>query len=384
MRAAELVELGALMAADDLDGLRRWLANCEACEGRDGAQTRVAELEAEERYAAEAETIQTALRLRNTDAIARWLETCELCAVRDEAEAALSRIESETAAAAACVAAAGLPQHGGPRLLTDIDQENAAEICDAVLSSYPDSALAATVRGRVALASGDPEAALVAYLVGMDAGLPQAFGLAAHNAYAPLDETEADYTLAETFALRGFEAGDWYSGEVLVVLYSRELVPGRTASDAFDIALAHGEDGNPVAQFFAGFFLATGTGTAPDIAEAVRWYEASVAQGYAHAAPFLAEILEVGQEAEGETPAVAAEPERAATIYLDAIAAGDPTALERLTVQVRDRPREVVREVQTRLRDAGVFSSVIDGIGGPATARAVTAFYELNQDDADE
>ncbi len=372
-RDAERVELAALMASDDLDGMLRWLATCAACEDRETVEARVAALEADGRFEAEAKALEEAVLRQNAVEIADWLAACVLCALQDEAEAELAAIEAETAAAAACVAAAGLPQLGGPRLLSDIDPERAGAVCDAVLAEFPGSALAATVRGRIALSVGDAEAAEAGYAVGLAAGLPQAYGLAAHNLYAPLED-EPDFEAADALARQGYAAGDWFSGEVLVVLYSRELVPGRTASDAFQIALADAEEGNPVAQFFTGFFLDTGTGTTPSGPEAVAWYEASVAQGYTHAAPFLAQIYEDGTEG------VAADPGRAARLYLDAVAEGDETAHDRLTTQIRDRPRDVVAALQTELRTAGVFTSLVDGIPGPATARAVEAYIDLYSD----
>ena len=224
------------------------------------------------------------------------------------------------------------------------------------------------VLGRVEQASGDVEAAAAAYEVGMAAGMAEAYGLAAHLAFAPGDGSVTDYARAETLAQQGYEQGDWLSGEVLAVVYSRELVPGKGAADALEIATAQAEDGNPVAQFFTGYFNMIGSDTDVSQADALLWFERSVAQGYLHSNSFLADLLETGTD--DKQP----EPERAAELYWAALEGGDQTALGRLTDQLGERSNPVVREIQTRLRAAGVFNGQIDAIGGNETASAVERF----------
>lgn len=373
-RDAEAVARMELLSGDDLAGLMTWRDTCVACEDLAAVEARIAEIEADGRFRVEQAALSEALEMQNVSLISAWLEECELCSGKSEAEEVLAALGRQDAAAAACVAAAGLPQHGGPRLLTQIDQDAAAASCAAVLDEYPGNPLVSTIMGRVAQASGDMSTARAAYDVGMAAGLAQAHGLAAYDAYAPSDGLAPDYGRAEEMARVGHAGGDWLSGEVLTVLYSRQLVPGRDAEDAFEVALMRAQDGNPVAQFFAGYFLRTGTGTAPSDTEAARWLGAAVDQGYLHATSFLAEIYEEGGEG------VIRDPVQAAELYFEGLNGADPTVFERLTNQIAERPVDVVREVQARLRDAGVFNARVDGISGPVTIRAVAAYAQLIED----
>ena len=373
-REEEARALEALLPTDDLAGLMNWRDSCVACENLAAAEARIAEIEADGRFRVEQAALSEALEAQNVSLISTWLDECELCSGKDEAEATLAALSAQAEAAAPCVAAAGLPQHGGPRLLSQIDQAAAGSACAAVLDRFPGNPLVSTIMGRIAQAAGDMSTARAAYDVGIAAGLAQAHGLAAYDAYAPSDGLAPDYVRAEALARTGYDGGDWLSGEVLTVLYSRQLVDGRDAEDAFEVALAHAEEGNPVARFFAGYFLSTGSGTDPAEPEAARWLAAAVDQGYLHATSFLAEIYERGGD--GVDP----DPVRAADLYFIGLNGGDPTVFERLTTQIGDRPVAVVQEVQARLRDAGVFNARVDGISGPVTIRAVEAYAQLIRD----
>jgi TPR repeat protein len=367
-RANENAEFEILRAARDLSGLRTWRESCVACDFADEADALIADIIADGRYEAEKAALFAATGAMNASMISLWLETCELCDARSDAEAALANLEAQALAAEPCIQAAGLPQQGGPRLLADIDVQVARAACNGVLEQFPGAPNAMVGLGRVEQASGDVDAAAAAYEVGMAAGMAESYGLAAHLAFAPGDGSVADYVRAETLAQQGYEQGDWLSGEVLAVVYSRELVPGKGAADALEIATAQAEDGNPVAQFFTGYFNLTGSGTDVSQADALLWFERSVAQGYLHSNSFLADLLETGTD--DKQP----EPERAAELYWTALEGGDQTALGRLTDQLGERSNTVVREIQTRLRAAGVFNGQVDGIGGNGTASAVERF----------
>ena len=232
---------------------------------------------------------------------------------------------------------------------------------------FADNPEAVTLLGRISLSQGDRASALVAYNTGMAAAVPAAFGLAAHEHYAPSDGQPEDFVGAETLALQGATRGDWLSAEVLTVLYSNELIPGRNAIDAYAVAEANAAQGNPVAQFFIGYFHQTGLGAERDLVKAAAAFQIAVDAGYLHANSFLAEIYETGD------PAVPQDTLRASDLYWAALQAGDPTAVDRLTTQIAIRNPDVVRDIQGRLRDAGVFTGRIDGIAGPNTIEAVRA-----------
>ncbi|QQA44472.1 SEL1-like repeat protein [Pelagovum pacificum] len=357
-----------LVASNDLPGLRDWIDTCIACDFIDDAREAVATLENDSRVEEELSALKAAIEARNADEVESWLASCEICSGQDEAQAALDDLVAQAEAARPCVEAAGLPQQGGPRLLTDIDQSAARATCGAALTRFPGNPLAVTALGRIEQAAGNMTEAQAAYEAGMEAGIPAAYGLAAHSLYAPGNGTVADYEGAEQLAVEGMRRGDWLSGEVLTVLYSRELIDGKGPAEAAEIALEHAEAGNPVAQFFTGYFYRIGSGVPANDREAVRWLQAAVDRGYTHANSFLAEIYEDGGEG------VPADADVAGELYWSALEAGDPTATDRLSSQINDRPSPVVRVIQTRLQQAGVFNGRVDGIGGNATASAVLRY----------
>jgi len=366
-RVAESTARDTLSAARDLAGLRDWLATCLACDGRAEVEALVAGIEADTAYQAEQAALTAALDAQNAEGVQAWLDSCTLCDGRDRAVAALEMLTRSAAALAPCRAAAGLPQLGGPRMLTEIDAVAALAACQSVLTAFADNPEAVTLLGRISLSQGDRASALVAYDTGMAAAVPAAFGLAAHEHYAPSDGQPEDFVGAETLALQGATRGDWLSAEVLTVLYSNELIPGKNAIDAYAVAEANAAQGNPVAQFFIGYFHQTGLGAERDLVKAAAAFQIAVDAGYLHANSFLAEIYETGD------PAVPQDTLRASDLYWAALQAGDPTAVDRLTTQIAIRNPDVVRDIQGRLRDAGVFTGRIDGIAGPNTIEAVRA-----------
>lgn len=367
--AAEAAALRQALAARDPAALRAWIEGCGACEGRAMADRAIAEIEADAAYRAERAALAAAVAAGDAAALQKWLASCRVCDGRAEAEAALVRAGRLAEAAAPCLALAGLPQQGGPRRLEEIDGAAAAAVCGAARAVFPDDPTLITLAGRIDQAAGRTAEAAAAYAAGVAAGVPAAHGLAAYMYFVPAEGVEPDLARAEELARGGAALGDWLSREILIVLYSRELIEGRAPGEAFAIARDLAAEGNPVAQFFAGYFYLTGTGVEPSDAEAARWLDAAVAQGYTHAFAFLAELVEAGR-------GLPAEPERAAELYWTALSAGDTTALDRLTGQLSERSRDVIRLIQDRLREAGAYAGRIDGLPGPGTVAAVQRYVE--------
>jgi len=367
--AAEAADLERALTARDPALLRAWIGGCGACAGRAEAEAALAAIEADDAYRAERAALDAAVAALDAKALAAWLADCRVCDGRAAAEAAIARAEERTALAAPCLALAGLPQQGGPRRLEDIDRAAATTACGKALAAFPDDALLISLAGRIDQAAGDSVAAAAAYARGVAAGVPAAHGLAAYLHFAPADGAEPDLARAEELARAGAAEGDWLSREILIVLYSREQIEGRDPAEAFALARDLAAEGNPVAQFFAGYFFLTGTGVEPSDGEAARWLGAAVDQGYTHAFAFLAELVEAGR-------GLPAEPERAAELYWTALNAGDVTARDRLTAQLAERHREVIRAIQDRLRTAGTYAGRIDGLPGPGTVAAVQRYVE--------
>ncbi|WP_010137452.1 sel1 repeat family protein [Oceanicola sp. S124] len=272
-----------------------------------------------------------------------------------------------------------MPQLGGPRLLSQMDQPAALSACEALLAEFPGDGIGLTLRGRIAQAAGDLAAARQGYEAGMQSGVPMAFGMAGYLAFDP-PRGAPDIDRAEALARQGAEAGDWLSRQLLVLLYSQNMTPGKGVEDALGIAEATAREGDPVSQYFHGYFLLAGNGPTgrPDPEAARPWLSQAAEAGYLPAMTLLAETLET---------AVAADPgaaETAAGLYLRALQAGDGAARDRLTVQLRERNRAVVRAVQARLQQDGIYRGGLDGLPGPGTIAAVETFAAAAEGGAQE
>ena len=373
-RAAETAAFQHAKSSRDLAALRNYVTGCVACDHREEATAILAEIEADAAYQAERDALATALEYRDRLAIEAWLSTCQSCDGRADAEVALAAIVQDETLIGPCEAAAGVPAKGGPRQLKDIDIPTARAACDAALEVLPRHPLLVVLAGRIDQAEGRLDAARAAYEAGVAAGVPEAFGLAAYLRFSPPDGGAPDYEAAAELARSGAELGDWLSKEILMVSYSRALVAGNGPAEALVIARENAEEGNVAAQFFLGYFLLSGTGVEMDEAEAAIWLRKASDGGYVRANPFLAEILERGE-------VVAAAHEDAARLIWEALGDSDSVTVARLTDQLSERHPEVIRFIQQKLRDVGVYQGRVDGIAGPGTVRAVQAYIETLQDE---
>lgn len=352
----------------DLEALRAYAADCIACAFRDEAEELVREIEADAEYMAERRLLAEAVETRSATKLDAYLKTCSVCDGQDQVAEALEAVRQLETLRTPCLKMAGLPQFDGPRKLEDIDASRAVPVCEEVARKFPDDGLLRTTLGRIAQAAGDIDAAKAAYEFGMEREVPAAFGLAAYAHYAPADGAGIDLQRVEDLARRGAERGDWLSQEILTVIYSKDLVPGKSGADAFAIAERVAREGNPLAQFFTGYYYMTGTGVQQDDAQAADWLKKAVDQGYLHAYSFLAELHERSEASEG--------PEKAADLYWSALRQGDATAADRLTAQIGNRVPGVVRAIQERLREEGLYRGRVDGMAGPGTVSAVRAYVE--------
>ena len=357
----------AAQAARDLAGLRAYAETCVACAHQGEAEALIAEMESDADYQAERAQLTAALAQEDEGALDAYLAACTVCDGAEEARALLDRLAARDALRAPCLAVAGLPQMGGPRKLEDIDQAAATAACGTAAEAFPGDGLVRVILGRIAQAAGDITAAAGAYKAGMDEAVPAAFGLAAFAAYAPADGAPIDPAEVEALALKGAEMGDWLSHEVLSVLYSKNLVPGKSGAEALDAARAIADEGDPLAQYFVGHYYLNGIGTAPDPDEAADWLGKAVEGGYAPAKAQLAEVYERGS---GET----ARPDRAAELLWAGLGQGDATATARLTTDLAERSAEVVRIIQGKLREQGLYRGAVDGVPGPGTEAAIRAY----------
>jgi len=366
---AEALAYNTAMDARDLAGLRSYADSCIACTFQDQARALVTEIETDTVYQAEKASFAAAMDSRDLDLMQAYINDCRICEGKDEMATLFVVEQKRQEFSVPCLAHAAVPQLGGPRKLEDIDQEKALALCASAAQEFPDDGVIRTTLGRVAQAAADFESAKASYAFGMEQNVPSAFGLAAYSHYAPPAGGEIDVVQAEALARQGAAQGDWLSQEILTVLYSKDLIPGKTPEDAFTIAQNIADEGNALAEFFVGYYYLTGTGVAQDEAKAATWLSKAVAQGYTHAYSFLAELHEKGTNGEPL-------PDKAADLYWQALGLGDPTATDRLTTQIYSRDREVVRLIQQKLRDNGVYRGAVDGIAGPGTVAAIRTYTE--------
>lgn len=362
-RAIEAGLWDGIAADTSPERIRAWLATCRICAQREAAESRLAAL------GAEGAALDAALAARDPAALRAWLDGCIRCERRDEAAAAAEELRLAETLVAPCVAAAGLPQAGGPRQLDDIDIPRARLLCGAALAELPRDIRLRVLSARIDQAEGRTDEAAMVYDDGVAEGLPEAHGLAAYLRLSPPGDVAPDPEAAAALAQAGAERGDWLSKEVLILLYSRGMVEGHDPAEAAALARGLAGEGDVVADFFLGYFLQNGIGTEADDAGAVEHLARALEGGYARAAPYLAQMVEAGR-------GTGADPARAAALLWSALEAGDGVALELLTARLDQRPREVIRLIQEKLREAGALDGAADGRAGPATRRAVAAHAE--------
>ena len=368
-REAEAIEFRRSAATQDLAALRRYDKECVACAFRDEAAALVARVEADDAYRAEAVALDAALAAQDPAALEEWLRACATCDRKDLAVGELARLTAAQVLVTPCLAAAGVPQAGGPRSLADIVPRVARRACAAAQAQLPRDLRLQVAAARIDQAEGRIDAAQAVYDQAAAAGLSEAYGLAAFVRFSPPPGRAPDHEAAAALARSGAALGDWLSRELLIQIHSRQLITGADPAEALPLARDLADQGSVVGQFYLGYFLQTGIGAERDEAQALVWLQRALDGGFVRAGPFLAEILEAGRV----TPS---DPGRAAALLWAALEAGDSVALTRLTDQLGDRPAEVIRDIQQRLRDSGVYSGRIDGLNGPGTARAVRVLAE--------
>ncbi|MAQ83226.1 MAG: hypothetical protein CMH12_08340 [Maritimibacter sp.] len=363
----EQSDFAAAREAGDLSALRAYAESCVACTYREEADALIEQIETDEAYQAERALLAEAVRTRNPARLETYMRSCTVCDGEAEVSQTLAMISKLESMREPCLELAGLPQFEGPRKLEDIDRTRAVAVCEAAAREFPEDGLLRTMIGRIAQAAGNFDEAKAAYAFGMEQEVPAAYGLAAYSFYSPEDGAGVDLDKVEELAAKGAEMGDWLSHEILTVIYSKDLVPGKSGPEAFAVAKAVADQGNPLAEFFVGYYYLTGTGVAQDDDMAAQWLRKAVEQGYTHAYSFLAELHERGVNG-------IASAEQAADLYWDALQQGDPTATDRLTTQLNNRDREVVRIIQSKLRDAGLYRGPVDGVAGPGTVSAIREY----------
>jgi hypothetical protein len=151
-------------------------------------------------------------------------------------------------------------------------------------------------------------------------GLPQAHGLAAYLRFSPADGSAPDVETAAKLAEAGALLGDWLSKEILILLYSRDMVPAIPPTRPWPLARDIGAEGRCGGAVLPGLFPAKRHRHRSRRYRSVQWLAQAADAGYVRAQPFLSEMYEQGR-------AVTADAERAAALLWSALKAGDAVAL---------------------------------------------------------
>ena len=238
----------------------------------------------------------------------------------------------------------------------------------------------------------------------VDAGSAEAIhtlaGLYWNGNHVPQDKRQA-----KLLYTRAADLGHLPAMQVIAQIHYNGLDGQKDPAAAFPYYLRAAEAGDRAASYSTGYMLLKGEGTAKDPAAAARWFRKAAEAGhptamvdlairyhvgdgvprdYAEAARWYHRGLDAGNHnglfnlsllyAYGQ--GVAKDEKRAASYMIDAIKAGDSHALEASKTNPGGWPKSYRREVQTLLKQEGVYDGKIDGSIGPQSRRSFDQLAE--------
>ena len=120
-----------------------------------------------------------------------------------------------------------------------------------------------------------------------------------------------------------------------------------------------------------GVMYEKGRGTRKNMKLAAQWYLKAAAGGDANAMNNIGWFYETGRGR-----AVERSSQKAVDYFLKSLRLGSPHAKATFTKYANALSSRTKTEVQLRLRQAGVYSGVIDGQIGPGTRRALALYVK--------
>ncbi len=171
-------------------------------------------------------------------------------------------------------------------------------------------------------------------------------------------------------AMRWFgKAADQGQAEAMRSLangYSKGRGTTKDLAQAAQWYLKAAEAGDAIAMKLVGYSFMQGEGVKKNPQEARRWFESAIVAGDADAHGFLAIMYGTGADLKQDS-------EKAAFHFFEAIRHGDTWALEQMTSKPQTWSLALRRNLQRRMRDAGIYQGKIDGKFGPGTTRSIRA-----------
>ena len=150
------------------------------------------------------------------------------------------------------------------------------------------------------------------------------------------------------------------SGGRAGALLGRMLYAGEKYDEALTVTQAAVEAGSVDAMSSMGVLYQKGRGVKKSPTEAAKWYQAAADGGSLTGMYNLGLLYEAGF-------GVARDYDRAAELYINALRGENTWLLDR----AKDKPKEVMRKIQSRLHDEGVYDGPVDGAFGPKTREAL-------------
>ncbi len=143
----------------------------------------------------------------------------------------------------------------------------------------------------------------------------------------------------------------------------------KDASEALKWFRKAAEKGLTVSMNNVGLAYDKGRGTAKDKTEAVRWYQRAAKAGYAPGMHNLAAMYDDGT-------GVAKDPVQAARWVFEALKKGNRFTIKQMKTKSNIWSKRFRRDLQRRLREAGVYDGTIDGIFGEGVREAINQLVQ--------
>ncbi|WP_319410748.1 hypothetical protein [uncultured Cohaesibacter sp.] len=174
-------------------------------------------------------------------------------------------------------------------------------------------------------------------------------------------------SLALAATRRGVELGSGQSMAYLGVLYKNGEMVGKSQPEALSWFEKAAQKGNPGGMLFAAAMYRDGVGTTRNYKRAAELYKMASDMEVAEAASDLGIFYDRGQ-------GVARDPQKAADLLLKAYLADDADTRQLFFEAPGVISEETRKAIQTRLKDAGFYKSVIDADFGSGTRRALMLY----------
>ena len=239
----------------------------------------------------------------------------------------------------------------------------AIQACSAAVTMAPQLPHYVALLARATAASGDMARAVELYTDAADRGDLRAM-VSLAQLYENGTAVPQDPAIARTLYERAAEGGSPDALINLAVTLSETGDPA-DADRAVTLLRRASDAGAGKATFNLGVMAQDGRIDTP--AAALSYFERAAEEGEAAGYRAAAILLDEGR-------GVDADPARAASLLLRGVAEDDGQILSMLETSASDWRADTLREMQARLKDAGLYDRSVDGVPGPNMMAALSAW----------